>query len=279
MALIKFNFMSKYIGANNEVSIILPDLPRGANPAEYYAEDRKFKVLWLFHGGTGDGSDWLRKSKIEVYACEHELMVVMPSCGNASFLNWKDTFGEGRSFDAFDYIAHELMPMVYSLFPASRKREDNMIAGMSPPDTGPVLFGTAFPERFGMIAMFSNFPYDLDGMKNLFPGRMNQRIAYHGGVDEWLASEENVVARLDALSSAGTLPRMYILCGTKDMLSYHDLPGVRVMAEERGWDIEFGEIEGVGHDWRFWDMAVEMAISKFCGDAERHSITHDDAHL
>ena len=79
MALVKMNFESQYLRNNNEISIILPDKPRNLEPAEFYGSGAKYKVLWLLHGTYGDHTDWLRKSSIELYACEKNLAVVMPS--------------------------------------------------------------------------------------------------------------------------------------------------------------------------------------------------------
>ena len=79
MALLHFNFESEYLNNNTDVNIIVPDKKRGVSPAEFYGSGKKYKVLWLLHGTFGDYTDWLRKSNIELYACEKNLIVVMPS--------------------------------------------------------------------------------------------------------------------------------------------------------------------------------------------------------
>ena len=83
MALVTMNFESEYLYSNHEISIILPDKPRSLTAKEFYSSGKKYKVLWLLHGTFGDHSDWLRKSNIELYACEKDLIVVMPSALNS----------------------------------------------------------------------------------------------------------------------------------------------------------------------------------------------------
>ena len=78
MALVTMNFESQYLMVNHEISVILPDKPREQSPADFYGSGKKYPVLWLLHGTFGDHSDWLRKSMIELYACENDLIVVMP---------------------------------------------------------------------------------------------------------------------------------------------------------------------------------------------------------
>ena len=127
MALLHLNFESQYLNNNHEVSVILPDKPRTMTPSEFYGSGRKYKVLWLLHGTFGDHTDWVRKSNIELYACEKDLIVVMPSGLNANYANWEQ-FSIG--YNMYDYLTKELMPLIYNWLPASDKREDNFIAGL-----------------------------------------------------------------------------------------------------------------------------------------------------
>lgn len=53
MSLIHLNFQSKYLSGNTDVNLILPDLPRGREPGEFYGSGERYKVLWLLHGTFG----------------------------------------------------------------------------------------------------------------------------------------------------------------------------------------------------------------------------------
>ena len=88
MALVHLNFNSKYLSGNTDVNILLPDCSGKQEPDAFYGSGKKYPVLWLLHGTFGDYSDWLRKSNVELYAAEKNLMVVMPSAQNADYANW-----------------------------------------------------------------------------------------------------------------------------------------------------------------------------------------------
>ncbi len=71
-------------------------------------------MLWLLHGTFGDHTDWLRKSSIELYACEKDLIVVMPSALNSDYNNWDHCM---MGYAMYDFLTEELMPLVYNWFP------------------------------------------------------------------------------------------------------------------------------------------------------------------
>lgn len=58
---------------------------KGLTYSDVYMPGRKYQVLWLLHGGTGDDSDYLHYSNIARYAEEHKLAVVMPADYNALY--------------------------------------------------------------------------------------------------------------------------------------------------------------------------------------------------
>ena len=115
MAYMTLDFQSDCLMGNTTVSVILPDKPWNEKPEKYYSNGKKYKVLWLLHGTFGDHSDWIRKSNIELYASERDLIVVMPSGLNANYANWEH-FSIG--FNMYDFLTQELMPLIYGWFPA-----------------------------------------------------------------------------------------------------------------------------------------------------------------
>lgn len=107
MALVHLNVNSKYLSGNTDVNIVLPDLPRGMSPAEFYMSGRKYPVMWLLHGTFNDYSQWVRMTNVELYAEEKNLIVVMPTAHNTDYANWPK-FGTG--YNMFDFVTEELMP-------------------------------------------------------------------------------------------------------------------------------------------------------------------------
>lgn len=128
MPLLTMHLESLSLKGNTQISLLLPQIPHGEDPKTFYTGAQKYKVLWLLHGTFGDHSDWIRYTGIELYAKERNLMVVMPSALNSNYSNWENTM---LGYNMYDFLTEELMPMVHHWFPASRRREDNFIAGLS----------------------------------------------------------------------------------------------------------------------------------------------------
>ncbi len=263
MSLVSFNFQSDYLFGNTDINVILPDKPMDAKPEEYYRSGKKYKVLWLLHGTFGDHSDWIRKSNIELYACEKDLIVVMPSGMNSNYGNWP-TFGLG--YNMFDFLTKELMPLIYGWFPASDKREDNFIAGLSMGGRGTCVYAFNHPEKFAAAAILSASPRDFRSMKETEPGmyaRMMKSVPNYESYDDFMKGPENTFDLLDQLVKEGAdLPRLYFACGEDD----HLLPSFtafRKHAEEIGLKAEFETIPGFKHEWRFWDLTIQHALKFF----------------
>ncbi len=268
MSLATFNFESTCLQGNTTVSVILPDKPRNLTPQAFYGSGKKYKVLWLLHGTFGDHSDWLRKSNIELYACEKDLIVVMPSGLNANYANWEH-FSIG--YNMYDFLTEELMPLIQGWFPASPKREDNFIAGLSMGGRGTCVYAFNHPEKFAAAAVLSACPRDVawDRAQNPDYFRRTQgSIDNRGGLEAYLNSYENTWQVLDQQVQRGVeLPRLYFACGKQDFL-YGAFEHFKEHAQTLPIDITFEEIDGYTHEWRFWDLTIQKALTFFGLDGE-----------
>ena len=272
MALLNLNFESRCLNGNTEVTVILPDLPREDEPEKFYLSGRKYKVLWLLHGTFGDHTDWLRKSNIELYATEKDLCVVMASALNSNYSNWPDAL---MGYNMYDYLVTELMPLVYGWLPVSPRREDNFIAGLSMGGRGTIKFAVNFPEKFAAAAVLSAAPVNFALLDHgtgrpfldLDEPRLAAIIENAGGLDAYIASEENTWAILDSFVSGGDeklaqLPRLMFACGEDDFL-YENFKAFRAHCEETGLPAEWLTLPGYKHEWRFWDLAIQRALTFF----------------
>lgn len=262
MALLEFNFESKYLGSNHTIGVILPDRPRDIDPEEFYASGEKYKVLWLLHGTFGDYSDWIRKSMIELYATEKNLIVVMPSGLNANYENWPE-FGIGYNF--YDYFFKELMPLIYNWFPASDKREDNFIAGLSMGGGGVCKYVCAHPEKFAAACILSSAPRNYKQMFRHYD-EVNERtkrdVNRWGGKKQYLDSMANTWQRFEELAPTGKLPRLFFCVGEDDFL-YDSFVAFRKHAKKIGLEAKFETEPGYTHEWRFWDLFIQKALEFF----------------
>lgn len=281
MSLMIFNFVSKYLHANTEVAIVLPDKTRGLSPVEFYGSGKKYPVMLLLHGTFGDHTDWLRKTNIELYAEERECIVVMPSGINSYFEDW-NTFGPGYNVEKF--LMEELLPLVHGWLPASAKREDNFVAGLSMGALAALRFLLDYPERFGGGIMLSAFPRseenireeamkarasDIDSILKameqakspLSPEfallRAKNAITNLGSVDAYM-EKKDLRKKLLKLTDTDVIPKMFFGCGTEDFY-YETFSEFRRFMEDIGVKAVFKEAPG-GHEWRFWDKWIEAGM-------------------
>ena len=268
MSLLHHCFESEYLAGATTVDVILPDRPRGSTAAEFYRSGVKFKVLWLLHGTSGDSLDWVRRTNIELYAEELGIAVVMPSALNSNYSDWNDFM---LGYRMYSYLTEELMPMVYGWLPASDRREDNFIAGLSMGGRGAVKYAVNHPELFAGAAVLSATPMDLAEMRPGHPcilmdldnARIRTTLLNAGGYDAFVNSEENVWAILDREAGSGKLPRLFFACGEDDAMIYGQFCAFRKHAEEIGLDAEFFTAPGFRHEWRFWDLGIRRALGFF----------------
>jgi putative tributyrin esterase len=268
MSVLEYTFESECLKNNTQITVVLPDKPRALTPGQFYGSGRKYKVLWLLHGTYGDHTDWIRKTNIEMYACERNLVVVMPSALNSNYSNWN---GFMLGFKMYDFLTEELMPMIYGWLPVSDKREDNFIAGLSMGGRGAIKFAVNYPERFTAAAVFSAIPMDMSSMGpdnqcpmlNTNNERMRATLLNAGGLEAFLNSNENVWAIIDKLAKTGKLPRLMFACGQEDVMLYEFYKIFQKHAQDIGLEAHWFELPGYKHEWRFWDLAIQEALNFF----------------
>ena len=269
MSLMKFNFESQYLCNNHEVYIILPDKPRDMTPEAFYRSGKKYKVLWLLHGTYGDQTDWVRRTSIELYAVEKNLVVVMPPALNSNYSNWEHSM---MGFRMYDYLTEELMPLIYGWLPVSDKREDNFIAGLSMGGRGAIKYAVNHPERFSAAAILSAAPVNMDEMApgntrspflNTENPRMQNTLLNAGGLEAFKNSNENVWAIIDRLAPTKKLPRLMFACGEDDAMVYPNYVLFRKHCEAIGLKAHWFSRPGYKHEWPFWDLSIREALDFF----------------
>ena len=121
----------------------------------------------------------------------------MPSGLNANYANW-ERFSIG--YNMYDYFLKELMPLIYGWFPASDKREDNFIAGLSMGGTGTLVYALNHPERFAAAAVLSCCPFQMGFTNDAnLDDRSRGMVENRGGLAAFQASYENTWGLVDKL--------------------------------------------------------------------------------
>ena len=252
MALIQVNFVSSTLQRTVPVQVILP-VDKLA-PDEKLPAEKKFKTLYLLHGYLGNYTDWVSGTRIQRWAEERDLCVVMPSGDNAFYVDRPET---GNCYGQF--IGEELVEITRRMFPLSRKREDTFIGGLSMGGFGAMRNGLKYHDTFGAIISFSGVLQLLDA--DAASPRATDRIfeeGLFGDLEAAVKSDKNPAVLANNLAYGKDLPKVYIACGTEDSLLPHSR-NFRDLLIENGFHVTYEEGPG-GHEWDFWDTYIKKAI-------------------
>ena len=260
--LIHNSFRSWCLKSNTDVDIIIPDPPQNADLNEFYRGGKKYKVFWLLHGTYGGYNDFVRRTNIDMYAKECDLIVVMPNAMNSDYMNWP---GFNLGFNMYDFLIKELMPMIYGWFPASDKKEDNFIGGISMGSAGAYKYAVNYPELFAGCSCMSCTPMDVETAyrNGTMDERLKNQVQNMGGIEKYLASHENVWDLTRKMVGNPEAPKFYFSIGKEDFLYARHLK-FRKYCEEIGFqEAIFDEQEGYGHEWRLWELEIQKALEVF----------------
>ena len=250
MALIQMTFVSRALMRAVPVQVILP--------ADKWNSDgtlmprKKFKTLYLLHGLWGQCTDWVTGTRIQRWAEERDLAVVMPSGDNSFYVDRpasNNFYGE--------FLGRELVEMTRRMFPLSQRREDTFIAGLSMGGYGAMRNGLKYSDTFSAIAALSPALHIFEGRR----GAVEEEVfaeAIFGPMADAAGSDKNPRVLVDELAGNSDLPKIYMACGTQDDL----LPASRLYRQiltQAGFDLTY--FEGPGkHDWDFWDQQIKLVL-------------------
>lgn len=246
MAILKMSFRSRELKRDVPVNVVLPFDRGGTKP---------YPTLYLLHGLQNSCDSWPLNTRIERWASDRGLAVVMPQ-GENSF--WLPVGGpEGPYGDFGAYVSEELVEMTRAEFVLSRERSQTFIGGFSMGGYGALRNGLLHAETFGKIAVFS-------GAVHFFE-ESPEALAEYGNIrgelsifDDWDRTRDSdlnprwLAARAAERVAAGelpSLPAVKFIVGAEDWLvgSNRRLAGG---LREMGYDVAYTEAPGA-HSFDF----------------------------
>ena len=256
MAYGTITFFSNVLGYDDSVDYLLPDTRRRARKWTDW-EDKKIPVIWVLHGNGDSSNAWIRKSTIELYARQHDVAVIMPSCQRECYTDSK------RGFDFFTFVSDELMTVMRNYFPLSHLREDNFIIGNSMGGYGALKCALTYPEKYAAVASLSgamDFREALKGNDMIFS---KSAPLIFGSLEEYEGSGNDLYALLEQLPEKphGDELKVYQCCGTEDFL-YPINKVFRDVLSRSVKNYEYHEDHG-GHDWFFWNPELPRIFDFF----------------
>ncbi len=249
MALIQMSYLSKALFRTVPVNVILP-VDKISIPGGNYEDRAPYKTLYLLHGLIGSYIDWVSGTRIQRFAEENNLAVVMPSGDNSFYV---DSTIPNNDYGTF--IGEELVDITRKMFPLSDKREDTFIAGLSMGGFGALRNGLKYADTFGYIGALSSAAHVLENVDHGIPGVQE----VFGDFEKAKNSDKNPRVILEELvREKREIPKIYMACGLQDDLLEANRE-YRDMFKKAGADLTYVEEDG-GHEWDFWDRQIKKAI-------------------
>jgi putative tributyrin esterase len=234
-------------------------------PIQYYKADnqaKRFPVLYLLHGLTGQSSNWIERTSVALYATHYDLFIVMVEGGNG----WYTDSATVPADKYESYIVRELIPDVEKRFHVSQERGGRAIAGLSMGGYGAFKFGLKYPEMFALVASMSG-ALDIASVteKELsgpgIPATTRDSIMRTFGPANSQTRGANDIFKLvrEATSDRiASLPYFYFDCGTEDFLFKSNRDFVALLVERKILH-EYRQLPG-SHNWQYWDRQIKEIL-------------------
>ncbi|MFA9392116.1 MAG: alpha/beta hydrolase [Prolixibacteraceae bacterium] len=257
------SFESKILKRSVNYSVYLP--------FDYDYSNKKYPVLYLLHGRTGNETDWPRSGRIQ-FLFENalingevpEMVIIMPAAENTYYIN--DYKGEVRYEDMF---FQELIPTLEQKYRIIGNKDNRVISGLSMGGYGALVYATHHPEMFKTCVALSAAvrtektiqEIESDNWNKwfspMYPGTTGQsRVSNH-----WRKNSPINIIHTAAIDQIKTVKFM-IDCGDDDELDEANFALHREM-RNLGIEHEFTIRDG-HHDWMYWRKGMAEGL-KFIG--------------
>jgi S-formylglutathione hydrolase FrmB len=235
-------------GAKSAISakaiIVLPDT--------YAKSKKKYPVVYLLHGWSGNYRNWYDKTDLETLTDRFNLIIVCPDGGYAG---WYIDSPLNKESKYSTYIAVDVVAYVDQHYRTLPTVSGRAICGLSMGGHGALYLLSTYHEIYAMAGSIS-------GLMELTP------YAKRYGVVELLGEFEtrqqvwrdySCIALIDSLK--GKKKRIMLDCGTADPFIETNRELHRLMIRA---DIEHDYVERFGgHSWEYWTGALEYHLLFF----------------
>lgn len=231
-------------------------------PVEYESagkQEKRFPVLYLLHGVTGQSSNWIDRTRVALYATQYDLFIVMVEGGNG----WYTDSATAPADKYESYILRELISEVEKRFRVSQKRGGRAVAGLSMGGYGAFKFGLKYPEMFALVASMSG-ALDVTSWteKELTaPGAIRDSVMQTFGPANSSTRAANDVFKLVREAPPermASLPYFYLDCGTEDFL-FKSSRDLAALFADRKIPHEYRQLPGT-HNWQYWDRQIKEIL-------------------
>ena len=216
--------METYTFSSPSFSGVTPPLsPAGSNPhanvllpADYASSGKRYPVLYLFHGGGGNYTQYDRELNIRAMTEGRDLIVVMPDAGVSWHCNPVSARNRKRDWETFQI--EELIPWVDATFRTFPEQAGRAVSGFSMGGFGALKYTAKYYGHFASVSSHSG-PASLRSINGAVAHWANasSTIDLGGGTvygtpwDEARVSADNPVERIESYRGK----RIFLVSGTE----------------------------------------------------------------
>lgn len=244
-------------------------------PINYYMEDKKYPVIYLFHGLGGDENEWIEYGHVDIIidnAIKNNLLpptiLVMPSADPVKFYYINDYAGKGRWEDMF---YNEFIPYIEKTYRVQLGKMFRGIAGVSMGGYGALIHALKYPQYFSGIVAFSPAVRTDQQILLLSNDDYNYRYGPQFGIN--LKGKNRFTEhyrKYDILNLMKKIPqsdlelnRYYINCGLSDQFLIGSI-FLHIYMDQKG-ALHVVDINNGTHNWDYWRSFVFEGL-KFITD-------------
>lgn len=223
---------------------------------------KKYPVLYILHGMKEDCSSWLNLSNIFLLCRDLELIVVMPSANNSSYVD--QVYG----MNYFTYITEELPTKLKNYLPISDDPDDTFIMGESMGGYGTMRCALGAPEKYGKAVCLSAGNIATHPIKHRI-----MELALGSDLEAIMKSDNNLYNLMERLSkSEGHIPDFKVFCGTDDFVYEGCVELCEKLKDTLPEHFKGAEFSEGEHNFFFWNKVLPKALEFFGFEVKQDSV-------
>ena len=246
-------------------------------PPDYAISGKRYPVLYLLHGFTGDNKSWIKQGEINkimdagIAKGEIEPMIIIIPDGK--YYWYINDYQNKVRYE--DFIFREFLPYIDNTYRTIADKKHRAVAGLSMGGYGSLVWAMHHPDKFSYCVALSASMFDDDGMAQM-PDQLYKYMSLLYGAPEAKGHDrvtghfiENNPIDLARTNSAESLKsvKWFIDCGKQDQLSGVNSELNNILTE-RNIDHIYRSRDG-RHDWAFWQSGIDQGLrylSEWFGD-------------
>lgn len=252
-------FKSAILGKEVEYSLYLPP--------DYDKSNRRYPVLYLLHGYSGDETVWTQFGEVKAIADKQlqasqitEMIIAMPDGGVSFYINSAD-----GKVKYEDFFINEFIPHIDATYRTRTEKMYRAVAGNSMGGHGTLIMAMKHPELFAAAAPLSAGILTKEDLIKIPEARWNSVFGPPYGnnkgadrINDHL--KKNLILTIVEVQNAEELKkvRYYIDCGDKDFLIKGNME-LHALLMDKNIPHEFRVHEGE-HNWDYWRTALPEVL-------------------